>query len=105
MVDDILYDHRVLPSFERPSFASCEGILRDSLIWDRIWCDWFCSRRIVPSLPRFVLSLLPAGDSLSPGVTGGAGVGHGRKARDKEAGDGEVSKKKGGRHIIVAQGC
>ena len=48
---------------------------RDSLIWDRLWCGWFCCRRIVPSLP----SLVRFRRSLPPGVTGRAAVAHGRQ--------------------------
>ena len=49
---------------------------------DRLRCAWCCNRRIVPSPPGVVPSLLPPTGSLPLGVTGGAAVAHGEQEAD-----------------------
>ena len=49
---------------------------------DRLRCAWCCNRRIVPSPPGVVPSLLPPTGSLPLGVTGRAAVAHGEQEAD-----------------------
>ena len=77
--------------------------IHDSLIWDQLWCGWFCCRRVVPFLPSRILSLLPTLGSLPPGVTGRVAVAHGRQGQ----GGGRFGglERKGGQHFVLARGC